>query len=115
MDLVNELTKERNTMVESNSRVSEKDNLLGKALITQELPLASGSRDPSQARDSSANFRDQSLLVVDKKKKFVPMQAAQNSANEGVLSIPPEDPPNNCKSKFTHYTFILMQHSTDFP
>jgi len=36
-------------------------------------------------------------LIVDKKKKFVPDE--HNVEEGGVLSIPPEDPPNNCKSK----------------
>ena len=35
---------------------------------------------------------------MDKKKKFVPDE--RGVEEEGVLSIPPEDPPNNCKSKF---------------
>ena len=93
-------------MVEPNSRVSEKDNLLGKASITQELPLANTGTTSQGRETTSANFRDQSLLVVDKKKKFVPAQAAQ-STDEGVLSIPPEDPPNNCKSKLSFYISSL--------
>ena len=36
---------------------------------------------------------------MDKKKKFVGQPNRQSQDDEGVLSIPPEDAPNNCKSK----------------
>ena len=84
-------------MVEPNRGVSEKENLLEQTKITSELPLA---QSDSKRGSIPSNFRDQSLLVVEKKKKFVPAQG-QISAEEGVLSIPPEDPPNNCKSKLS--------------
>lgn len=64
-----------------------------------------------KSNNSNTNFKDANLLIVDKKKKLV--NASQSVASvhgglavatdeEGVLSIPPEDPPNNCKSKLSH-------------
>jgi len=48
-----------------------------------------------------SNFKEQNLLIVDKKKKFVPSKDQFSTEEEGVLSIPPEDPPSKCKSKYT--------------
>ena len=74
-------------------------------------------QDPYQPKGrpqdlTKGTFKEQNLLIVDKKKKFVPNNQSQNkaaqnildeemggAAEEGVLSIPPEDAPKNCKSK----------------
>ena len=72
----------------------------------------------AQGRNSlrESNFKEQNLLIVDKKKKFVPAQggegALSNADQEGVLSIPPEDPPNNCKSKLVHALVPRDRRST---
>ena len=52
------------------SRASEQEQLLGKALIQQELPLV---EDPYQPRGRPQNtaqgtFKEQNLLIVEKKK-----------------------------------------------
>ena len=101
-------------MVDSAPRSSEQEHLLGQALIQQEIPLV---QDPYQPRGrpqdpTKGTFKEQNLLIVDKKKKFVPGNQSQHgaaqqtrdeemggTAEEGVLSIPPEDAPKNCKSK----------------
>lgn len=80
-------------------RVSEKDNLINQAKIEEEIPLIEGQKPfGDQPRSRNSTFKEQNLLIVDKKKKFVPSKN-EIDQGEGVLSIPQEDPPNNCKSK----------------
>lgn len=57
-----------------------------------------------------SNFRESNLLIVDKKKKFVGQPNRQSQDDEGVLSIPPEDAPNNCKSKSPYHTLPFTQY-----
>ena len=88
-------------MVDKKSRpTSEHEQLLNQHKIESEIPLAA-SRD-SRGSKKTSNFKETNLLVVDKKKKFTkPSKSTDMAATdeEGVLSIPPEDSPNNCKSK----------------
>ena len=74
-------------------------------------------QDPYQPKGrpqdiSKGTFKEQNLLIVEKKKKFANNQSQHGAARhtldegmggtaeEGVLSIPPEDAPKNCKSKW---------------
>ena len=55
------------------------------------------AQDSGTREMNDGNFRQSNLLIVEKKRKLVASE--EFKAEEGVLSIPPEDAPNNCKSK----------------
>ena len=49
-------------------RTSEQEHLLEQAIIQEEIPLTGSKKD----KEPPSNFKEQNLLIVDKKKKFVP-------------------------------------------
>ena len=70
------------------------------------IPL---TKNPRLSEGSRGTFKEQNLLIVDKKTKFVPAANEDfNGGQEGVLSIPPEDPPNNCKSRCLFYVCLTV-------
>ena len=56
-------------MVEKSDKISEQEKLLGQAYVQDSLPLAQPNRLSGGSRGT---FREQNLLIVDKKNKFVP-------------------------------------------
>ena len=61
-------------MVERNPK-TEQDNAFGQALIEKEIPLTSSRVSGAKVTQTSqSNFKETNLLIVDKKKKFVPGQ-----------------------------------------
>ena len=90
-------------------RTKEREQLLSNQIIEEEIPLVKGSKPTHQ--EPRGTFKEQNLLIVEQKKKFVPQQRDETGQGDGVLSIPPEDPPNNCKSKSSTVLLICLSVS----